>query len=339
MTAPPRWITLRCPAKLNLSLAIDPPVPTPRGPMHPLASWMATLTFSDRLELRRFDEPTSPPATLPPLSTSVSTEAETTDGLGPSLRLQRVLAHDAPRPFVIDWPAERDLACRAHALVESHVGRRLPVEARLEKRIPPGAGLGGGSANAAAMICGLSQLFDLELDAAAQIGLAQMLGSDVVFALRTLPGADRSDEALFSAAWVTGFGQDLQPLSSPGDRPVVLILPNFGCPTAQVYRRFDELLPRVDDDPVPIDRLHQAAQRGNLRPADLVNQLEPAACGVQPRLADLLRQLRQTTTLPVHLTGSGAACFVLLPTPAEAQGLADQLRYAVDGAVLITTFR
>ena len=116
-------IAVQAPAKLNLALSVGPP--DQRG-MHPICTWMVTISLCDDLLVTRLDEG----------------------------RLSRyaILWHpDALRPLEIDWPVPRDLAVRAHLALEQHVGRPLPVQLKLDKRIPVGGGLGGGSSDAAAI--------------------------------------------------------------------------------------------------------------------------------------------------------------------------------------------
>ena len=389
MSSPGRKLELACPAKLNLSLAVGPATPTPRGTLHPVGSWMATLAFGDRLLLSRpitdpdreagrgqdFDNFSSPLTSdgSPPEPWHGSTDEKLTD---PStLKLSRRLANDAPRRYAIDWPAESDLAARAHRLVEQAVGRPLPTSATLVKSVPPGAGLGGGSANAAAMIVGLDHLYRLGLSDSARHDLATQLGSDVVFALATLPppapplrptapplgttGAELPPDSAPVSAWVDGFGERVRPLppvaqksasspTTPGTE-IVLVLPDFGCPTPAVYRAFDQL-------PVPprpkgeaqdaaehfrrrCTAYEAAADRGDLPDAAYANDLEPAAVTVQPRLGLLLRQLRGDLGLAVHLTGSGAACFVICREPGQASDTAQRINEFTDAAVIVTHLR
>ena len=318
MTAEQKPLILRCPAKLNLSLWVDPPIDTPRGRLHPIQSWMATLTFHDTLRLTRLEQ------------------AKRFDAAGHStLRLDRRLATDAPRGFSMDWPVDADLASRAHQLVEGHVGRPLPLHAELEKRIPPGAGLGGGSANAAAMLIGINQLLDLQLPLQTLDELAKNLGSDVVFALHTHEALAGARQRCHSAL-VSGVGDEMRLSSGGPDSFVVLILPPFECATAAVYRVFDTL-------PPPQRRLTAsqdaaAFDAATLEQQVLVNDLEPAAIRVQPRLGELLTRLRGQLALPAHLTGSGAACFVLASDLDQARHAAAAIREATDAAVVVTRF-
>ena len=114
-----RTICALAPAKLNLALSVGAPN---AQRMHPIASWMVTVSLHDELFLEELQ--------------------------ADSLSLYAIIWHkDARRKSEIDWSITKDLAVRAHLAVEAHVGRKLPIKMRLEKRIPVGGGLGGGSSN------------------------------------------------------------------------------------------------------------------------------------------------------------------------------------------------
>ena len=125
-------------AKINLSLSVGLPIEK-IGMMHPIATLMSTIDFCDVLTVTRLDE-------------------------GDLSRYAILWNEDAPQQTPIDWLITSDLAVRAHRYLEAKVGRPLPVQLKLEKRIPVGAGLGGGSSDAAAMLRATAALFDLDVD-------------------------------------------------------------------------------------------------------------------------------------------------------------------------------
>jgi len=282
-------ITLHCPAKVNLALSVGD---VNAEGMHPLASWMVALDFGDRLTVTRV------------------TQGSRFD-----------LAYDpaAPRPGAIDWPLEKDLAFRAHQLMQQHVGRALPVQARLAKMIPTGAGLGGGSSDAAAMMVALDQLFDLHCDPDTLIALSTQLGSDIGFLIATWRGQP--------SAIATGLGEQLDP--QPLREPVhlVLIFPPCACPTGQVYRALDaQRAAAAGSHPPQVQRVRELARQGAaLAPDAPFNDLAAPACAVQPQLAEVLQSLRRLAACPVHITGSGAAMFILARDADHARTLAEQI--------------
>lgn len=270
-------LRLACPAKLNLTLAVGPPRD---DGLHPIASVMAAIDLCDDLRLEAIAQ-------------------------GPS-RFERGWADDAPRRQPIDWPIESDLIYRAHALLEREAGRALPIVATLTKRIPAGAGLGGGSSCAAGMLVGLRRLFDLPIDDAQLIELGATLGADVSFAVHALLGR--------RAARVTGIGEVIEPIDTLPAFDAVLILPDGACPTAAVYRAYD-----ATGRHRSMDQVAELAERWltiDALPGPL-NDLTDAAMAVCPAIGDAVSALHGLGVRP-RLTGSGSALFVPVAARAAA---------------------
>lgn len=285
-----RSLQISCPAKVNLALSVGAPLPT--NGYHPIASWMIAVNFSDELTFE----------TLEPDQTT---------------SLTRVFASDAPVPSPIDWPVEKDLAFRAHALLQQHVGWPLPVAMSLSKRIPAGAGLGGGSGNAAGVLVGLDEFFSLKLPLQTLIELGAKLGADVAFLVAAMRGQ--------TAAIATGLGEKLSPAPARDLIPIVLIFPPFGCPTGEVYRAFDASIaarPNVAADTARVKSLVNLSPLPQDAP---FNDLTDPACTVRPQLGQLRAQLAELLKLPVHITGSGSTMFVIAPTPVTARSLARKI--------------
>lgn len=304
MTARPSTITLPAHAKINLALSVGPPTP-PKG-YHPIASWFAAIGLHDTVRLTRLDE-------------GAPTRHEIRWGTSAD-------GAPAPRPTPIDWPIEKDLAVRAHRLLETHIGRTLPVHLELIKRTPVGGGLGGGSSDAASTLVGLNRLFRLGLAHTELARLSTALGSDIAFFIDEAPErapasdpANSDDPAPASTprpALVTGFGERIERTRAPLITDVLLLLPPFGCPTGPVYGAFDALPARaVDESRVRalVDACLPIGARA-LDPARLFNDLAAPACAVEPRLGDLLARLRPLAPHAVHVTGSGSTMFVI-PDP------------------------
>jgi len=277
----PDALTVACPAKINLALSVG--APDDSG-YHPIASWMVRIDFADTLEARRLDE----------------TEPSTFD-IG--------WAADAPAPSPIDWPVHEDLACLACQWVEHYTARALPVAVTLRKRIPVGAGLAGGSANAAAMIDALDRLFELQLDESDRLRIGAKIGSDIPFFF-----GDPS-------ALVSGYGERLE--AAPLAQPIhlALITPPLHCATGAVYRAFDDLNPDAQVNEPAVRRLLDAP----LAPESPFNDLAEAACIVTPELKVAREACAQAAGRPVHVTGSGAAMFVVAEDAADAKKLAQRV--------------
>lgn len=285
-------MTRLAPAKVNLALAVGPP----RGSdgLHPICSWFAPIDLADQLLITRLPED----------------------------RLSRyaILWHErALRPTAIDWSISKDLAVRAHLLLEQEVGRSLPVQLKLTKRIPVGGGLGGGSSNAAAMLLGVRELYELPVSDARLAELALTLGSDVPFFLQPGP------------AIVAGVGERIDRTPAlASDAALALLFPSFGCPTGAVYRAFDEAPAR----PMRAGEVRAMASAARVAEAELFNDLAAPAERVAPDLAELRTRAASIAERPVHITGSGSTMFVVCERGAEqAAALSEALLSALDGCL------
>ncbi len=194
--------------------------------------------------------------------------------------------------------------------MEDRVHQPLPVDVRIIKKIPTGAGLGGGSSDAAGMLVGLNRLFDLGLDYHQLISLGRELGSDIGFLVAA--------QYHHTSAVVSGVGETIEPCAVPtwGKTFFVLIFPPVSCDTGEVYQAFDEIQPDAEIDSDRVWKLEQAADLGS---AGIFNDLLRAAFHVQPNLQVLHEKLVDLSGRPVHLSGSGSCLFVLADNLEEAE--------------------
>jgi 4-diphosphocytidyl-2-C-methyl-D-erythritol kinase len=208
---------------------------------------------------------------------------------------------------------ETNLALRAARLLARTHGPydSLGASLSIRKAIPVSAGLAGGSSNGAAALLACSVLWDRDVSPEALRGLAAELGSDVPFALLggTALGSGRGAEGVPALArgtyhWVLAFGE--QGLSTPA-----------------VYARFDELTPTADAPEVP-DDLMNALRSGDPHQlgAALVNDLQPAALALQPRLRQVLEAGLEYGAVGAVVSGSGPTCAFLAASEAAAIDLA-----------------
>lgn len=271
---------VRAPAKLNLCLSVAGPEPAggPKAGWHRISSWFAAIDLCDEVVVTRLRE-------------------------GEASRFRVRWSDDAPRPSAIDWAIERDLAVRAHRLLEERVGRSLAVELEVAKRIPVGGGLGGGSSDAAAALVAVDRVFGLGREALREVGAR--LGSDVGFFVQGAP-----------AAMVDGFGDQVDAVAGVGGR-VTLVVPTFGCATPEVYRAYDTILKEQgrlghDVEAGRVRAAHAASVgAGEVKAAMLFNDLSAAAERVRPDLVTVREAARAACGRPVHLTGSGSCLFVM----------------------------
>jgi 4-diphosphocytidyl-2-C-methyl-D-erythritol kinase len=183
---------------------------------------------------------------------------------------------------------------------------RVPPHAaiRLVKRIPAGAGLGGGSADAAATLLSLRALWSLPLDDAALGEVAARLGSDIPFFLTG--GLARG----------TGRGERIAPLPDPPVEWLVLLSPSFPLSTRAVYAGLAEVPPRAS--------LTATAPASNLPGSDLGpfpdrNDLEPAAESLRQEVRSLRELLVGAGAVSARLSGSGSTVFGIFSSEEGAQ--------------------
>lgn len=216
-------------------------------------------------------------------------------------------------------PGMDNLAARAAEDVMLRAGRSgHGVRVVLRKRIPAGAGLGGGSADAAATLVAVRTLLALDLSDDDLLDVAAGLGSDVPFCVRG------------GAAWMRGRGEVLEPVALRAGLGFLVAIPPFRLATPTVYAAWDDLggptSSRVVEAFGPVARLVDG----------LANDLEPAAEAVEPRLAEFRRSLEDAAGRRAILAGSGSAYVVPLERGVDpaalAEGIGARLRVPVAGA-------
>jgi 4-diphosphocytidyl-2-C-methyl-D-erythritol kinase len=153
-----------------------------------------------------------------------------------------ILTEDVDQRGIAPLPPEKNLVCRAVSLFRSYTGFSSGVRVVLEKRIPLGAGLGGGSSDAASALLALDALAGTNLPGETLAEMACSLGSDVPFFLKG------------GAAWVYGRGDKMRPLKVPEGLAVVLVYPGFPSGTGEAFCLLDEvrgLPPKGEEGEVP----------------------------------------------------------------------------------------
>jgi 4-diphosphocytidyl-2-C-methyl-D-erythritol kinase len=230
----------------------------------------------------------------------------------------RIVVSEAEADEVVCAGVEdTNLAAVALAALRGRGWDRAPLRIEIEKRIPIAAGLGGGSADAAAV---------LRL-AAAEIGGVEELAAEL--------GADVPSQLAPGLALVSGAGEVVEPLPPARQHAFVLIPGAEGLSTADLYAEADRLgLGREPGELAEVrGRLREAAGNG-ASPLDyaelLVNDLEPAVGSLQPQVAEALGALGEVGAVRALVTGSGPTAFGLFPDLAAADSAAAALppRYA-----------
>lgn len=221
-----------------------------------------------------------------------------------------------------DHDLEPNLVALAAERLQARTGTGGGASIRLTKRIPVGAGLGGGSADAAATLVGLNELWGASLDRAGLLDVAADVGSDVPYFL------------VGGIALATGRGEKVKALDAPEPMWFVLGLSDGPLMTRDVYGAFDALPPV--DGPSPAEMIAalasgDAAAVGSL----LSNDLERAAFGVRPELETKKAALLGAGALGACTSGSGPTIFAVAADEAHAASIAAGAAGAFDRVLVV----
>jgi 4-diphosphocytidyl-2-C-methyl-D-erythritol kinase len=217
-------------------------------------------------------------------------------------------------PFAGDLDGE-NLILKAKRAVSFWLGFEISGHFQLQKNIPVAAGLGGGSADAAAAIRALLAAYDVSPDIAALADRAAAIGADVPVCLRS------------RAAMMAGLGEKVAPLENAAPLPAILVNPGVGLSTAAVFKQLGapSYLTSPKSTPAVFGWRNAAEAAAYLK--DGRNDLQTSAIALAPAIGEVLKSISALPgCLLARLSGSGATCFGLFPTKAEADAAANALR-------------
>ena len=207
---------------------------------------------------------------------------------------------------------EKHLAYRAAMALKRHTGYPGGAAIHVEKRIPVGAGMGGGSADAAAVLVGLNRLWGLNLPAAELEAIGLTLGADVPFCIRG--GLTRT----------TGIGERMEDLPCGRCYPLVVVQPCEGLSTREIFTAYHA----ADDLPRPDNAAAAAALAAgdtSSLSAALGNVMQPVSCQRLPAIAEAIEALRQHGAFAAQMTGSGSAVIGAFGSASAAEAARDVL--------------
>ncbi|MDP3910771.1 MAG: 4-(cytidine 5'-diphospho)-2-C-methyl-D-erythritol kinase [Gemmatimonadales bacterium] len=275
MSAPLELVHVSAHAKVNLFLRI---LARDRAGWHQIETAFALLELGDELEVRR-------------MAAGVDLEVD-----GPDL-----------------GPVDENLAVRAARVMLEATGGRFGVAIRLVKRIPVRAGLGGGSADAAAALHAVNALSGHAVPRHELLHFAAKLGADVAFCASGAP---------LAVAW--GRGERLFRLPAPPATPVLLAIPPVQVATPDAYRWWDEANPSpAPRGPVVLDAESFATWGSIGRLGG--NDFEAPVFGRHPELRALYERLAATGPIWVRLCGSGSAVAAAYKKERERDDAAQRL--------------
>ncbi len=222
-------------------------------------------------------------------------------------RIARV--HDLP-----GVPAESDLTVRAARLLQRLSGTPLGADIEVEKRIPLGAGLGGGSSDAATVLLALDRLWGTGLGPEGLRQHAAALGADVPFFL------------FGRSAWVEGIGERLAAVELP-ERWYLVLVPPVAVPTAAAFAA-----PELTRDTEPLKMEDFSAHLpDDLDSSRLRNDLEPVVTARYPAVREHLEWLRERAR--ARMTGSGGCVFAAFASRGQAEAVHGRLPETMHGFI------
>lgn len=193
---------------------------------------------------------------------------------------------------------EQNLVLRAARLLQQYSNSTFGCDIYLDKRLPMGGGLGGGSSDAATTLLGLNKLWQLNLSVDTLAGLGLTLGADVPLFVRGF------------TAFAEGVGEKLQPVNL-AEKVYLVVTPACHVSTAEIFQHPDLIR---NSAPISIEQLHQSLWRNDCQP--LVERLYPI-------VAITLQWLVEYA--PCQMTGTGASVFAAFPDQTSAQHALMQL--------------
>ncbi|MGB0720540.1 MAG: 4-(cytidine 5'-diphospho)-2-C-methyl-D-erythritol kinase [Bdellovibrionales bacterium] len=277
MNSPPA-LTVFAPAKINLYLHV---IARLQNGYHALDSLIAFTDIGDDIRI------------TPAQSLQFSVEGPFASGFRPS--------------ELSAEPSSSNLVVKAVWRLAKLYHRSPDIHIHLTKNLPLGAGIGGGSSDAAAVIWGLLTFWGLPKDDPALMPLLTQLGADVpvCFSCET--------------ARIRGIGDILDPVPDIPETPFVLIYPGAPCPTADVFMRFGGAFSTAVTLPDDWDHMHGFLQRQR-------NDLRDAALEIVPDIRNALNMLETASGCSLaRLSGSGSSCFGLFDTEDHAHEAAKDI--------------
>ncbi|MDL2324002.1 4-(cytidine 5'-diphospho)-2-C-methyl-D-erythritol kinase [Ruminococcaceae bacterium OttesenSCG-928-A16] len=264
-------IVMKAPAKLNLALAVTG---LTTGGYHLVDMIMQSVSLYERVEIVKSS--------------------------GYSLTLPQ-----SPVPA-----NSKNTATKAAKLFFTETGLLAGADITIYKKVPTRAGMAGGSADAAAVLMGLNQLYGARLTLPQLCKMGAQIGADVPFSI------------LGGTARASGIGDILQPLPPPPPCWFTVAMPKGGVSTPIAYAKYDEIGSPVQPN---IAAIQTAIQQGNLAniAANMQNALEHANGG--ERTLQIRKQLDNAGALASMMTGSGAAVFGLFANKPTAEAAAKQV--------------
>ena len=220
-------------------------------------------------------------------------------------------------------PKKDNLILKAAKLLKEHTGTREGAGIELKKRIPVGAGLGGGSSDAAAAFMALNRLWGLQLSKKELLQLSLAVGSDIAFFFTG------------GTALCRGRGEKVIPIACPLKMHYVLVCPRQKVSTGLIYKNLKKVLTRNMKSAKLITKYLTVQDLQRIR-VSIYNRLAETVFAQYRQLKSIHNKLREIRGATVGVTGSGSGMFLLCDNVKEAENLRKSMR-GINGSVFVVT--
>jgi len=214
---------------------------------------------------------------------------------------------------VIGWD-ESNLIYRAALTLQQETGTEQGVEIEVQKIIPPGRGLAGGSSNAAVTLLVLNRFWGLNLPVQQLLELGASIGADVPFFFYggLCFGAGRGERLEPRPDWLAGW--------------LVLVIPDFALSTSRVFKEYEAISPSLTSSGKESKIIQFLTRRDRSLFRQLKNDLELVAFKIYPQLAEIKQEMMQSGAELSMMTGSGSAIYGFFGDKQQAEKAADKFK-------------
>lgn len=203
---------------------------------------------------------------------------------------------------------EDNIVYKTSKEIMAYSNKNVGIRIKIKKRIPSGAGMGGGSSNAATVLLGLNQLLRINLSKDKLMAIALRFGADIPFFLYGSP------------AIATGIGENLTKIRKLPKMPLIVVTPNLSVATKSVYEKYQVNGGKNDMEELPKEFSTKKAVIKYLH-----NDLEQVTCKQYPVVSEIKDQLMKLGALGAQMTGSGPSVFGIFADKEKAEKVSKKL--------------
>jgi 4-diphosphocytidyl-2-C-methyl-D-erythritol kinase len=234
---------------------------------------------------------------------------------------------------------EDNLAYKAARIILQELGRGAGIKIYIDKRIPVGAGLAGGSTDAAAVLAGINHLYGNQFSHQDLLSMAAAIGSDVAFCL---PQYYMDISGVLAGSGATavarGRGEIIEPLPAVFIPFILIVKPGFSLSTARIYAELDR---QAVDQPLVTRSFLQSWYNSDIISivAHMGNMLEPVSISSEPEIGAIKARLMAQGAYNAQMSGSGPSVFGIFPDKATASQAFMDFKKDYQEVYLVSSYR